>query len=87
MERKLGVIRSWHQERGFGIVRVGPPSSLEKYFLHVSAIQSGTATPEVGMTVEFEVSDKPAKENQLRQAVRADIIIPEEPAVEGGSNE
>jgi cold shock CspA family protein len=75
MERKLGVIRSWHGARGFGIIRVGPESSLEKYFLHVSNIRTGTATPEIGMAVEFEVSDKPAKEGQLAQAIRADIHL------------
>jgi cold shock CspA family protein len=85
--RKSGVIRSWHEQRGFGIVRVGPATSLERYFLHVTAIQSGTATPEVGMVVEFDVSDKPAKEGQLRQAVRADIALPAEPKADGGSDE
>jgi cold shock CspA family protein len=85
--RKSGVIRSWHEQRGFGIVRVGAATSLERYFLHITAIRSGTATPEAGMVVEFEVSDKPAKEGQLRQAVRADILVPSESKADGGSDE
>jgi cold shock CspA family protein len=71
--RKTGVIRSWTEARGFGIVRVGGPESLERYFLHVSNIRSGTAIPKPGMGVEFELSDKPAEEGKLRQAIRADI--------------
>jgi cold shock CspA family protein len=75
MERKSGVIRSWHESRGFGILRVGAESSLEKYFLHVSNIRTGTATPQVSWSVEFEVSDKPVKEGNLLQTIRAHIII------------
>jgi cold shock CspA family protein len=76
MSRKVGVVRNFGN-RGFGIIRVGPESSLERYFLHVANIRSGTATPVAGMMVEFDVSDKPAKEGQLPQAIRADIILPE----------
>jgi cold shock CspA family protein len=77
MERKSGIIRSWQEKRGFGIIRVGPPSSLEKYFLHVSNIRTGTATPEIGWAVEFEMGSKPVPDGQLPQAVRADIVVPE----------
>lgn len=79
MDRKIGVVQNWG-DRGFGILRVGPESSLERYFLHVSKIRSGTATPVAGMTVIFDVSDKPVQEGQLPMAIRADIILPEEPA-------
>jgi cold shock CspA family protein len=75
VERKVGTLRSWN-ERGFGIIRVGPPSSLERYFLHVNQIRSGTATPAAGSIVHFDVSDKPIrKEGDLPQAIRADIIV------------
>jgi cold shock CspA family protein len=88
-ERKKGVLRSWKVDRGFGIVRVGPESSLERYFLHISNIRSGTATPAVGSHVAFEVGDTQAKrEGDLPQAIKADIILPEvlaTPAVDGGS--
>lgn len=76
MERKTGVVQVW-SKRGFAILRVGPESSLERYFLHVSKIRSGTATPALGMIVEFEVSDKPVQEGQLPMAIRADVILPE----------
>jgi hypothetical protein len=50
---------------------------LERYFLHVSKIRSGTATPSVGMEVVFDVSDKPIREGDLPMAIRADILLPE----------
>jgi hypothetical protein len=81
MDRKIGVV-SVVTRRGFSILRVGPESSLERYFLHISKIRSGTATPAIGMTVVFDVSDKPVPEGQLPQAIRADIIVDPEPAVE-----
>ena len=73
-QKKSGVLRSWNENRGFGIIRVGPPSSLERYFLHVSQIVSGTATPAVGSDVYFEISDKPIKKGDLPQAISADIV-------------
>jgi hypothetical protein len=76
-QKKVGVIRSWNEARGFGIVRVGPASSLEKYFLHVSGIRSGSAIPVVGSAVYFEVSDQPVEDGKLPGAIRADIIDPE----------
>ena len=75
--RKTGVLRSWHPQRAFGIIKVGPESSLERYFLHFRAIRSGTATPVPGMSVEFEPGPT-RKEGDLPQALRADIIIPVE---------
>jgi hypothetical protein len=81
--KKRGVLRSWHEDRGFGIVRVGPPSSLEKYFLHVSKIISGTASPIVGMEILFLVSPKPAIEGQLRAAIEAEVVVQSIP-VDGG---
>jgi cold shock CspA family protein len=86
--RKSGVIRSWRQERGFGVIRVGSPSSLEKYYLHVSKIRSGTAEPAVGMEVFFDVAEALVPDG-LPQAIRVDVIVPDEqPApgdVEGGA--
>ena len=71
--RKTGIIRSWHEQRGFGVIRVGPPTSLEKYFLHVSNIRRGSATPNVGSALTFEVSDTPVEEGKLPRALRADF--------------
>jgi hypothetical protein len=76
MDRKIGVVQISSQ-RGFSILRVGPESSLERYYLHVSKIRSGTALPLKGMTVIFDVLDKPVKEGQLPQAIRADVILPD----------
>jgi cold shock CspA family protein len=74
-ERKYGVIRSWNLDRGFGIVRVGPASSLERYFLHVSEIRTGTAEPTPGMTVEFYASPEPVKQGNLPKAIDANIDV------------
>lgn len=80
-ERKHAVVRSWHAEKGFGILRVGPASSLDQYFLHVSCIRSGTATPEPGMEVFFEVDEtKPVPDGKLPRAIRADVIVPDDKA-------
>jgi hypothetical protein len=76
MDRKIGVVQI-ASKRGFSILRVGPESSLERYFLHVSKIRSGTATPSVGMEVVFDVSDKPIREGDLPMAIRADVLLPE----------
>jgi hypothetical protein len=74
MDRKIGVVQV-ESKRGFCIIRVGPESSLERYFLHVSKIRSGTATPAAGMTVIFDVGDRPVQEGQLPEAIRADVIV------------
>lgn len=83
-ERKCGVVCSWNKERGFGRLRVGPESSLEQYFLHASAIRSGTATPAPGMEIYFEVDERITviPEGKLPRAIRADIIVPDDKAGE-----
>lgn len=83
MGRKIGVIRSWHETRGFGVISVGK-SGLERYFFHVSRIRSGTGFPVAGMTVEFDVNTKPPKkENDLWAAVNVDVIVDSTPSNEG----
>jgi hypothetical protein len=74
MERKVGVVQV-SSKRGFCILRVGPESSLERYYLHVSKIRSGTATPVAGQTVYFDVNDSQIREGQLPVALRADVIV------------
>src|ERR1700679_3035539 len=73
--RKVGRLRSWHPQRAFGIIKVGPESSLERYWLHVTAICSGTACPSVGMSVEFEPGP-PRVQGDLAPALKADVIVP-----------
>lgn len=84
-EKKVGVIRSWNESRGFGIVRVGPTSSLEKYFLHISQIRTGTASPLAGMSVRFIASNVPVKPGQLPQAFDAHIDIGSTPSVDANA--
>jgi cold shock CspA family protein len=86
VERKQGIIRSWNENRGYGIIRVGPQASLERYFLHVSHIRSGTASPKPGFEVFFTASDAPLKrQSDLPQALAADVIVPDEPVADGGT--
>jgi len=74
--RKQGVVIVWKQDRNFGIIQVGGPASLERYFLHTRFIRSGTACPTVGQTVRIEVSpEAPRKETELRTAIRVDVIV------------
>jgi cold shock CspA family protein len=81
--RKTATVILWKKDRGFGVLRVGPESSLERYFLHFSHIRTGTATPSIGMTVEFEIDElKKVDEGKLPAAIRADVIVP---VVEGGA--
>jgi cold shock CspA family protein len=80
--RKSGIICKWNEQRGFGIIRVGPTNSLERFYLHISKIRSGTAEPTVGQEVFFDVADALVPDG-LPQAIRADIIVPDEPASEG----
>jgi cold shock CspA family protein len=76
--KKQGVIRSFNKDKGFGIIRVGDETSLERYFLHFSNIRSGSAIPPIGSVCFFEVSDKPAKrDGDLQQAIRVDVVLPE----------
>jgi cold shock CspA family protein len=74
--RKQGVITLWKQDRNFGIIQVGGPDSLEKYFMHIRFVRSGTARPVVGQTVHFEVSpEAPRKEGELVAAIRIDVVV------------
>jgi len=82
-ETKVGVVQHWNDARAFGIVRVGDRSSLERYFLHVSKIKSGTATPAPGMIVRFQIAPA-AKAGQLPQAIDADIDVQSKPLSNDG---
>jgi cold shock CspA family protein len=74
-EVKHGTLITWQESRGFGIVRVGPKESLERYYLHVSKIKSGTASPTPGMLLNFRVSDAAVQEGKLAQAVDVHIDV------------
>ena len=71
MERRIGVIRKWVEDRGFGFLKVsekrddGKParvdSSLPDVFLHIKELKSaGIEEVEVGAdTLEFDITDFP----------------------------
>lgn len=53
MERKIGKIIKWDNVRGYGFVKTG---NGRGYFLHITNWESDE-TPEVGMSVSFEIGD------------------------------
>ena len=66
--QKFGTVRSWHEDRGFGIVQ--GIARLERYFLHATQIIEGPESPSVGDCVRFEVSPS-RKPGALPQAINA----------------
>jgi len=77
---KVGTLKSWKSNHGYGIVAV---KFGEFYFLHVGNVKElpeGMDEPRVGATVEFDAV--PAlKGGKYPQAVNARIVAA--PAVEG----
>jgi cold shock CspA family protein len=70
MERRIGVIRKWVEDRGFGFLKIlekrvdGKParvdSSLPDVFLHIKELKSaGIEKVEVGDTLEFDIMHFP----------------------------
>jgi hypothetical protein len=82
MNRKIGVVVFGKPDFGWWFVRVGPPSSLEVYFLHQRFIRKGSRC-ELGSQVEFEPGEpfkpglKPTAQNAeiLDEAVLAEQIL------------
>jgi cold shock CspA family protein len=83
--KKSGVIKSWHVEKRFGIIRVGNEPSIERYFFPFSQITSGTPTPAAGQAVSFLVSDRPVKPGQLPVAIAVDIHVEAVQQNQGGA--
>ena len=74
-DRKIGLLRSWHADRFFGVLVVGPEAALERYFLHGTQLRTKNVTPKAGAKIAFEVSAGPLKRpSDMPQAIKADII-------------
>jgi hypothetical protein len=72
MEReKQGILVSWNQIRGFGVVVV---SRTENYFLHTRSIVEGPEVPARGSVVYFDVAP-PFNNGKLPNAVNAIILV------------
>lgn len=72
---KTGILRTWHNTRGFGFIEV--PSNtfpIKQFFLHVSMILDGPCPPPVGSIVRFEPGP-PFKEGKLPTALKAWIVV------------
>lgn len=68
----------WNSEKGFGVVQADS-AVLERYFLHISQVESAPAYPKAGMHVIFNVSTRPPrKEGGFTEA--CDAVIVAEPA-------
>jgi cold shock CspA family protein len=73
--RKQGTVVCFYPNRRFGQIRIGGPESLDRYFLHDRFIRSGTAVPQVGQEVTFEVSPEPPRaEGHYPTAIRVDVL-------------
>jgi|HubBroStandDraft_6_1064221.scaffolds.fasta_scaffold2517862_1 cold shock CspA family protein len=67
IDRRIGVVRNFFHDRGFGFVRVlddGKParidSSVPDVFLHIKELKrSGIEKVESGDTLEFDITDFP----------------------------
>jgi cold shock CspA family protein len=70
MERRIGVVRKWVEDRGFGFLKVlekrddGKParvdSSLPDVFFHIKELKrAGIEKVEVGDTLEFDIKHYP----------------------------
>ncbi|MGA2422298.1 MAG: hypothetical protein ABSG69_19650 [Candidatus Acidiferrum sp.] len=78
-EKKIGVLRSWNERKGFGIIfeqtSVAP---VQRYWLHVSNIAAGLAHPPIGAIVHFEIAPYPPKKlGYLPSALNA-VVLPAE---------
>jgi len=66
-QKKIGKLRSWNQERGFGIIEI---SRKERYFLHITEVDENSPDPVVGSMYAFSV--RPGSDpNRLPVAVDA----------------
>ena len=70
--QRFGKLRSWHEDRGFGVVQ-GSVSHLQRYFLHVTQILEGPVSPKVGDGVYFEIIPS-RKPGGLPQAISARVV-------------
>jgi cold shock CspA family protein len=67
MERRIGVVRNFFHDRGFGFLRVledGKPArvdrSLPDVFIHAKELRrAGIEKVESGDTLEFDITDYP----------------------------
>ncbi|MGC1415558.1 MAG: hypothetical protein WA817_09770 [Candidatus Acidiferrum sp.] len=75
-QRKRGIVTRFSPKHRIGVIQVGGPESLERYFLHEKFIRSGTARPQVGQEAIFDVSPEPVKgEGYFPAAIRVDILV------------
>lgn len=85
--RSTGILRSWHDERGFGFI--APTRGGAELFVHVSALPRDGSRPVVGETLSFELGrgkdGRPQAVNVIRSVVGADARPARERRRQGAS--
>jgi cold shock CspA family protein len=64
IDRRIGFVRKFNHERGFGVLDDGKParidSSVPDVFVHIGELKrSGIEKVDVGDTLEFDMNDSP----------------------------
>ena len=69
-KQKCGSVQTWIASRGFGFITVVTDGVPEKYYLHISKVESGK--PSIDAIVKFNVA--PEREGKFYSAVNVDVI-------------
>ena len=69
-KQKYGCLQTWISARGFGFITVVTDGVPEKYYLHISKIESGK--PAVDATVAFNVA--PEREGKFPSAIDVAVL-------------
>jgi uncharacterized membrane protein YsdA (DUF1294 family)/cold shock CspA family protein len=66
--RKIGIIKKWNDEKGFGFIVSGPNN--DEYFFHINSFRNGDKRPFIGLEVNFEFGED---KNGRTQAVKVRV--------------
>jgi cold shock CspA family protein len=69
-KHKSGSLQTWIASRGFGFITVVTDGVPEKYYLHISKVESGK--PFIDAIVKFNVA--PEREGKFPSAINVDVL-------------
>jgi uncharacterized membrane protein YsdA (DUF1294 family)/cold shock CspA family protein len=72
--RTTGVVKVWNDERGFGFA--APVHGGPDVFVHIKSLAPGSAKPEVGDTLSFEIERGPQGKPRARNVVSPRVVEP-----------